>query len=787
LPEDYRFCLIEKSGKIWFDSKEIFNLSDNLIEETDHSEHLIQAVKSSIPSKFRANLRNKKNMMFVAPVDNTQLFIVTMFDPAINNSMEALSATFVIAFFALIYFLLFLLIVLIKLFRHKPTKLKGREYFFSWLTPKESKADVYKILLIVNGIIIFVLIVLSFSGAFTRLGLNTFVWIFLIFVSFHYPILFLIRNIIKSFGGVELKLKLFSDNYLTLFTLFLFSSLLVSSILPAMFMMSRFSTEENKLSIIRQQQDLAYKINYRTALLKDFFDANYLEGQKNKILNVRNRHGRYYKDFCVSEVKNPKGFVENIEKSHLSSPFISLRRAEYQEMMGLETPLINDLVSNSKSLYSKTNDKLKLTYDSISYVGNGDKVIKKVALFSNEVGLQLYKPIDRSGNWKWNTTIFWGVFIIVMLLLCFLVKNIVKRIFPYQELVFKGVDAGMLFEKVGNGSKSAVVVSIRKAENFPTTENSFCCIDLDDFQPKNRLDDKKYAFLINFEKGINNPIDLEEKLKLLEVFLNQKPVVLLLGKTPSQLVNYYNDLWKNELNPNYYKTQLRHFERLVSGLAVFYLKSNNPEAENKKDLNTFDLILDKELGFNPAIETFIPFLELDFGDMKKIPGSSDSQKPSKTEINAKTEDFILKIQEYGHPFYNTVWNSLSREEQFVLMDLAEDSIVNMNNRECLQSLINKGILKLNDSMEFASQSFRNFILTDVDKTEIEAMQKTIQMTGNWNRLRMPLILIAVSIAIFLFVTQQNFLSNLNTFLVSIITIAGTFLRFSGMFSKSKVA
>lgn len=787
LPEDFRFCLIEKSGKIWFDSKEIFNLSDNLIDETDHSEQLVQALRSNISSKFRANLRNKKNLMFVAPVDNTQLYIVTMFDPAINNSMEALSATFVIACFAVIYLLLFLLIILIKLIRHKPSKLKGREYFFSWLTPKESKADVYKILLIFNGIIIFILFGLSFLGAFTRLGLNTFVWIFLIFVSLHYPALYLIRNIIKSFGGVTLNLKLFTDNYLTLFTLFLFSSLIVSSILPAMFMMSRLSTAENKLSIIRQQQDLAYKINKRTELLMDFAIANYPEDQRIRFLNERNQKGLYYQAVCVSDRNEdiPGRFSDVQDDDYLTSPFVRLRRAEFQEMMGLETPLIDDRVSKSKPFYNKTANQIMLTYNKVSYSEKGGKIKEEDTLLSKNFGLQMFRLIDGSKNWKWNTTIFWGAFILVMLLLYFLVKNIVKRIFPYQELVFKGVDADILFKKVSNGSKSAVVVSIGKAENFPTNEQGFSCIDLDNFAPKNSPDGNISMFLINFEKGINNPVDLEKKLKLFEVFSKQKPVVLQLSKTPSQLLNYYNELWRNELNPNFCKTQLRHFERLVSGLAVFYLKPYDTEKGKNNTVSTFDLILEKELGFNPAIEAFIPFLELDFAELKMHPDFSESRKWPKISIAGKAEDFILKIQEYGCPFYNTVWNSLSKEEQFVLMDLAEDSIVNMNNRECLQSLINKGILKLNDTLEFASQSFRNFILTDVDKTEIEAMQKSIQITGNWNRLRIPLILVAASIAVFLFVTQQNFLSTLNTFLVSIITIAGTFLRFSGMFSKGK--
>jgi len=564
LPKDYRFCLIEKSGKIWFDSKEIFNLSDNFIEETDNCQQLIQALKSANASSFKASLRNKKNLMVVAPVDNTQLFMVTMFDPAVNNSMEALSATFVIAFFSVIYFALFILIVLMKMIRHKSSKLNGRVYFFSWLTPKKSKTNVYKLLLIFNAIIIFVLIGLSFSGAFTRLDLNTFVWIFLVFVSTHFPILYLIRSFLrkndvvihkvknylpkylkiwflKRNSGEEQKLRIFTGNYLTLFTMFLFSSLLVSSILPAMFMMSRFSTEENKLNISTQQHDLAYKINTRTMVLKDFSDANYPEDQIITYLNKRNQQGHYYDSVCVSDGDCLKEFGEKIGGSYISSPFIKLRRADYQEMMGQETPIITDKVSNSKSFYSNKADQIKLTYDKILFAENGNKTTKKDSFYSKKIGLQLYKPIDSSGKWKWNVAVFWAALFVVLLLLYFLIKNIVKLLFPYQELGFKGVDIHKLKENLKKGNKNIVLVSLSKDGKKLTSEQQFCRIDLADSPSKDSVTNDQVKLIVNFEKGIKNPIDLEKRLRLLEAFLKQKPVILLLSKTPAQMVNFYTN------------------------------------------------------------------------------------------------------------------------------------------------------------------------------------------------------------------------------------------------------
>ena len=76
-------------------------------------------------------------------------------------------------------------------------------------------------------------------------------------------------------------------------------------------------------------------------------------------------------------------------------------------------------------------------------------------------------------------------------------------------------------------------------------------------------------------------------------------------------------------------------------------------------------------------------------------------------------------------------------------------------------------------------------MTSVDISGFEGTQKKLSYESNWHRLKVPLILIATSILVLLVITQQNFLSNINTILVSVAAIIGVYLKISGFFSPSK--
>jgi hypothetical protein len=792
LPDGFKYCLIDQSGKIWYDSEEIYNLSDNLLIETGNNQKLAFALKSDSHAKFKVSIRNQKHLLYISQVPGIELFVVTLVNPARTNATEALTTSTVIGFFAVLYLVLLVVIGLIKLATYKKTRLMGREYFFSWLTPKKSKILVYQTLLAINGVGCVFLLILSTTGVFGLISVGLLSIFFLLLITGHFILMYYFLNFYR-FRQPEVEHD--QPVCLKVYTHFIFSWLLFGSILPALIMMGCFTAAESKIYDQNQLCGLAGKINERTLVLKDFFDENYNKNARDLLFDQRNNEGLYYEVMNFKKGESGQSLDSGTRLGFLNQPYFSIIRSNYYKMMG-ETKL--PVFGQNLKLYQVDNDpaRMAVTFDKISDPFPGTKETIRDTLISHHSRIKLYNPCTPIVGWSWGVVVFWLIALLLMYLIYYLLSKMLFILFPYQELHFKNTDPKKLLQIVKQSEKNIIVVSIQKADKKYFKSQGYFYIDLADNPPPNFPDDK-CIIILNFEKGINDPVDIEKKLQLLDVYLKHQPAILLLAKTPVQLLNYYNELWKNEPNPRIYKTHLRLFESLVSALPVFYTLPFRQEETFEssgqvlqKDVpapcKAIEAILVAEALINPDIVKMTPFLELEFESIWSKGFCDDQKHLWKMDLGCRKETFILKIQEYSRSRYHAIWDSLTKNEQFVLNDLAEDSMVNMNNREIIKSLISKGILKLNDSLEITSQPFRNFILTDVDKTELEAMQKTIQLSGNWNRLRMPLILIAASIGIFLFVTQQHFLSNLNTYLISIVTIAGTFLKFSGMFSKGKV-
>jgi hypothetical protein len=205
---------------------------------------------------------------------------------------------------------------------------------------------------------------------------------------------------------------------------------------------------------------------------------------------------------------------------------------------------------------------------------------------------------------------------------------------------------------------------------------------------------------------------------------------------------------------------LEYFEKTIYKLPVYFVKPQpwiNSYRDPLKD------ILKRESIINPDVEDYAPVL-------------NSIMTQSKPE-----EKIILKLQELSIARYSYIWNRLSNEEQFILYQVAKGAMLNLNNREPNRLLFNKGILLLDEHVEIVSEAFKNFILTSVDLTNIELIEKQSIKTGSWSRFRLPVLLIAASIIVFLFATQQSVLSNLNAIMLSVATLLGVYLKFSGLF------
>lgn len=122
-----------------------------------------------------------------------------------------------------------------------------------------------------------------------------------------------------------------------------------------------------------------------------------------------------------------------------------------------------------------------------------------------------------------------------------------------------------------------------------------------------------------------------------------------------------------------------------------------------------------------------------------------------------TADSIsLKLGITAHYFYMYVWQSLTKEEKFILYDLAEDGLLNPYDDYNIILLISKGlIVKEEGVLKLFNGGFRDFIMTAIGRYEAMQIQQQIKDTGNWSKLKIPLLLIIMAVLVFLFTSQKE--------------------------------
>lgn len=113
----------------------------------------------------------------------------------------------------------------------------------------------------------------------------------------------------------------------------------------------------------------------------------------------------------------------------------------------------------------------------------------------------------------------------------------------------------------------------------------------------------------------------------------------------------------------------------------------------------------------------------------------------------RNERLLLESQQLG-PSYSSLWNSLSREEKFVLYDLADDGLVNPKNWDTLMLLKQKGIIQYNPEIfafECFNASFSYFVRQSISQEEALEMETLAKQKGSWRPIKFTLIIIVIAL------------------------------------------
>ncbi|PZF74140.1 PDC sensor domain-containing protein [Taibaiella soli] len=292
------------------------------------------------------------------------------------------------------------------------------------------------------------------------------------------------------------------------------------------------------------------------------------------------------------------------------------------------------------------------------------------------------------------------------------------------------------------------------------------------------MDNKNKLIIINhFEYNINSAQTNNIKLNLLESLMYQYKAKVIVVSTvhPVSFLDSVNSQTSDESTgkPGHdlqrWHVLLGHYRILIMPLRVYKTTAQKEGYELMERETQYTHFLQEMQAI--AIQTADSF-----------PGGQDGTS------GYDVDSLAFKLQVTSHYFYMYIWQSLTKEEKFLLYDLAEDGLVNSFDDYNLSLLVSKGIIvHVDGSLRLFNKGFRNFILTAIGNSEAMKIKTQIRDNGSWASLRTPLMLVTVAILAFLLVSQQEVYATLITYVTVIGAGVPAVLKIFSFFDKNSKA
>ncbi len=145
---------------------------------------------------------------------------------------------------------------------------------------------------------------------------------------------------------------------------------------------------------------------------------------------------------------------------------------------------------------------------------------------------------------------------------------------------------------------------------------------------------------------------------------------------------------------------------------------------------------------------------------------------------------VYAKKQFFAPKYNSIWNSLSLPERFMLYDLAEDELLNLTDKVTLGMLCLKGLVVFDPKhmrMRCFDKGFALFIEQGISNKDLMLMEKNAKEKGRWRGVRLGLLLIALALVGFVYVVNPNIIQGLIGVVGAITALSASLGKISGNF------
>jgi hypothetical protein len=846
LPAGYLYCIINNQGRVLYHINPAKNLNQNLFEELSDYQSLKASIDAHTDKYFETRYSGKQYIAYASPIHGLPYYLVILEDKSFKNIRDINNFSFSFSMLFAFFCIIAMILTAVFLFSIKKIYYKKQYFDISWIGPNDCFHQQYNLAVFCNLITIALLIIwcnyTSFLQSFFILlvsGTAAILFINYLYSAYYkknnpelykqkrnasialsviiglinvttsiltevvplltyevtlFILLILTRKIHTVLCEKDLIKKLKIWNFSTSYSLMTFTRIIITSGLPvALFYTSAFNYETKLIARYRHTQFIKNIIAQNPLLLNNY------------------PHNNIYRDSIwintyniVSKKPYREKFVDNY---HATTLFNQLTIDK------------ENLIPGIKELYHFPPDSL-WTYTALFTKGENYTDYKRSAnsyLVVKSDTIQYSLPgITMDRKWYLGIT-YWSCFLCSLLLFWFVFHHILRKLFALNlpnETYWENIDNLLLTDNQlnsllfiigspGSGKLDRVMSLIHEKKikgkddstiAYPVGETSNNCLIADMIHIPNdennmgaqiewnnlkaAVKDARYSLIIvnHFEYDIKNPATNRLKLNFLEDLMqrNSAKVFIISTVHPVDFLDSLNDLEKyKDEEKRLPEHDLERWHVLLGHFKIVIKKLDPGNLKIEEDM--------------PLWEKTILYETNNGHFFKKLqqPIINQLKTDSKGKMPPDSDALSFKLGITAHYFYMYMWQSLTKEEKFLLYDLAQDGLVNPFDEYNLTLLLSKGLIVQEGCvLKLFNRGFRYFILTAIGNSEAMKIKNQIKDNGNWNKLKTPVLILIIAVLAFLFASQQEAYSTLIKYLTVITVGIPTVLKLFSFFDNT---
>ena len=850
MPLGYGFCLFDQNGKVLFHNKREKNLQQNLHDELKNSRNIMSMISGRQEDSFTTNYEDSEHQFYVRSLNHLPLYLATFYN--LEYDKEKLNVVNFLTISACIIGTLFfwLLVTITSVINYRKSKIFSKLIHLNCLTPNYQNRTVYRKLFIFYSLMALVLFFLMlFSDSFLQKNYMDKVYGYFMIINLSY----LVNSLLVQEDNYRIKNKrLFTGINLGIFVLlalqvenifyplilviafflaysliskskkpprehvayhpqyrkYLFAWLLNITIIPVCILFfSTFNYEERIWSMYKQLDYARQTHNHDRFVDHYYQDVDYIDS----LTIHRKNEGLYYSLFDYADTICSHDFdslSNQLDDAGSIINYLSIRPAFQPAVIANQNLLLH--LANHKGFEPDTTYKWKFCNQDHQGIVSPHGLIKlRYRDYSApEAAARIYTSaipfFDISFALKEGMTRE----IVIILMLSFLalgfiyqeIKFAINKIFAFDFPLNTSRDNKRIRQEMTNPHHKIMIVSLPYSGLNKFLEDEYDSIDFlsintesdyQDLLKKVRRGKKSRIWIKHFEYQYENLETNHRKLEVIEECTRNTGQSIIITSTiyPQQIIEFYDNLLENE-NDQAKILQLKSDRDRWSYLLYDFKKYNYSFHDFPKYAeNRIELFIHNECSHGNFLKSLeCQLMELYFNQIA-VP----KEDPRYEDIK---EDIVTHLKNIANHYYSNLWYSCSKEERYLLYDLASDGFINSKNKESILNLIEKGLLKyqetildldhkfhgINDRLAIMNESFRYFILTSIKTKEVEKMEKEQEKLSNWGSIRTVLIIIVIGLTVFITFAQQNVLSSIQAIVAALGSILLVFTQLGNIFS-----